>query len=160
MVYYIRFLKSPKVFASGPSRYLVKALMTITTDLGDAFCPYDVDIETTLIPLDEADPPSAFPCLRSSWKGTMRCLWIEVVTGPLDQHVRLSVTSQDGPNLSTSFCSILSSLPSIVALCSDRFSLSNGETAGNIVQRSFRTGSNVAVSIYEESGESIACHIW
>ena len=55
MVHYVRFLKPPRSCSLEKSQTLVKALITVTTDLGDDFLPCDLALGTCLLPSHDSN---------------------------------------------------------------------------------------------------------
>ena len=150
MVWYIRFLKTPKIDQKGH----VRALITITTDLGDGFYPDDLTLHATITKNEN---------LMSEWQSVewnrgMRTLWIDIanVDADLPVDLRLVVNcemSVEGNRIS------VENMPEILGVWSDIFGKSKSQ-AGGIIQRRYRTGLTVERIIIEETGESIARHIW
>lgn len=156
MVHYIRFLKPPMLGVKG-SKATVRALITVTTDLGDNF--YQAGITLFAILLEEEESLSQWR--KYQWKAGMRTLWIEIGDIPIAavwSSIRLLVThkkSKDADSMSHE------NMPEILSAWSDRFGLAD-EPDSNVrhkVERRLGTAGSV-ISIYEECGESIARHIW
>lgn len=150
MVWYIRFLKPPKINQHGH----VRALITITTDLGDGFYPADL----TLYAMITGEENWTSEWQDVDWKSGMRNLWIDIVDLDADPPVDLrlvvsSKKSKEGNSIS------IESMPEILAVWSDTFD--KGKTqAGSMIERRYRTLSGSERTIVEETGESIARHIW
>ena len=88
----------------------------------------------------------------------MRSLWIDIanVDANLPVDLRLVVNcerSVEGNRIS------VENMPEILGVWSDIFGKSKNQ-AGGIIQRRYRTGLKVEKMIIEETGESIARHIW
>ena len=150
MVWYIRFLKPPKIDQKGR----VRALIAITTDLGDGFYPDDLNLHATITKNDNR--MSEWQSVE--WKRGMRTLWIDIVNvyANLPVDLRLVVNcemSVEGNPIS------VEKMPEILGVWSDTFGESKGQ-AGGISQRRYRTGLKAEKTIIEETGESIARHIW
>lgn len=150
MVWYIRFLKSPKINQHGH----VRALITITTDLGDGFYPIDLTLHAIIT--GEDNWTSEWRTVE--WKSGMRNLWIDIVNVDADPPVdsRLVVNSKqskEGNRIS------IESIPEILAVWSDTFDKGKSQ-AGGMIERRYRTPSDSERTIVEETGESIARHIW
>ena len=150
MVWYIRFLKTPKIDQKGH----VRALITITTDLGDGFYPDDLTLHATITSSENF--MSEWQSVE--WKGGMRTLWIDIanVDANLPVDLRLVVNSEtsiEGNHVS------VENMPEILGVWSDIFGKSKSQ-AGSIIQRRYRTCLKVEKIIIEETGESIARHIW
>ena len=150
MVWYIRFFKNPKIDQKGH----VRALITITTDLGDRFYPDDLTLHATII--SNENRMSEWQFLK--WKGGMRTLWIDIanVDANLPVDLRLVVnceTSVEGNRIS------VENMPEISGVWSGTFGKSKSQ-AGGTIQRRYRTDLTVEKTMIEETGESIGRHIW
>lgn len=154
MVYYIRFLKSPSV-KQQKSSLSISALICITTDLGDSFLAQDVNLIATLA----IENPSKVLHQKSlTWKAGKRELAIYL--GPfrpnfVQSELVLAVRhcdTQRGPI--DSLCSI----PLVVSGWSAPFGLQS--PAEKVVERRFRLEHGRDLRIWEETGNSLARHIW
>ena len=153
MVWYIRFLKTPKFHQKSN----VRALITVTTDLGDAFYPRDLTLHAMIVTTEsEKDWMSEWQTVN--WKIGMRSLWIHIDhldTGtPVD--LRLVVNSEqskEGSSVS------LENIPEILGVWSDTFDWIE-KVATNMIERRYRTHHGKSMAIFEETDESIARHIW
>ena len=153
MVYYIRFLKPPKFDIQ---KCIVRALVTITTDLGDDFYPADIGLYAAVI--SDASKESDTEWKKILWKRGTRNVWIEIRKTRFKdtRPMRLLVSTQCTLAADTVF---LSNLPEIL---SARCEVSEKEKsqAGARIERRYRTNLGNQRAIYEETGESIARHIW
>ena len=153
MVWYIRFLKLPRL----DEKCRVRALITITTDLGDDFYPTDLSLQATIVTTDyEGNWMSDWQTMK--WKSGMRALWIDIVNvnagPPIDLRLVVnSIRSVEGNSVS------LDHIPEILGVWSDTFD-SVKKQASNVVERRYRTDSGYEGAVLEETGESIARHIW
>ena len=150
MVWYIRFLKTPKIDWKG----CVRALITITTDLGDGFYPADL----TLYAVITNDMGWMSKWQTVNWKGGTRALWIDIVNvdANLPVDLRLVVNSK----MSNQGNHVLAeNMPELLGVWSDTFDKKKSQ-AGGMVERRYRTVSEHEKMIMEETGESIARHIW
>lgn len=158
MVFYIRFLKSPKITVISHSRSVVRALVTITSDLGESIYQGDLALRAALISLDGKH--TLLPESDFLWKQGMRTLWIEVDPKRLPQltwpakmavaaHKRavVDVFSQD-------------EIPEFVSAWSDSFDADATKTNSQWVMRRFEPTAGVSLNIREETGDSIARHVW
>lgn len=153
MVWYIRFLKPPKLDPKGH----VRALITITTDLGDDFYPTDLTIYAIVVTAqDERKWTSEWQTLK--WNSGMRSLWAEFKDAHASppEPLRLVVN----PRRSTEASVILPiNMPEFLGVWSDTFDRGKNQ-AGSLVERRYRTNSGPERIITEETGESIARHVW
>ena len=150
MVWYIRFLKSPKPDHKGR----VRALITITTDLGDGFYPNDITLHATITSNENC--MSEWQILK--WKRGMRALWVDIASVDANQPVELRLVVNLEMSVEGNPVSV-DNMPEILGVWSDTFGKSKSQ-AGGIVQRRYRTVSKAEKTIIEETGESIARHVW
>ena len=153
MVWYIRFLKSPKLDQKGH----VRALITITTDLGEGFCPTDLTLCASVI-ADEKEDDWTSGWQTVKWKRGMRTAGIDIanVYDAPPVPLRLVVSSRqirEGDRVS------LEDMPEILGVWSDTFDHQRSQ-AGGMIERRYRTDSVPERAILEETGDSIARHIW
>lgn len=157
MVHYIRFLKPPRLIANAklPTRTSLTALITITTDLGDAFYPGDVDVHVALAEQDNVTSLGTV-----CWKSGMRCLRVEI-------QVALHTSTYPARFLFTCCESLrmdslqLGQLPDIVSAWTEDFHADDDlKLDADLIIRSFRLPNGQVLKICEENGESIARHIW
>ena len=153
MVHYIRFLKPPKFDIH---KCIVRALVTITTDLGDNFYPADIGLYAAVI--SDASKESDTEWESILWKRGTRNVWIEIRKSHFNstRSMRLLVSAQRTLAADTM---LLSNLPEILSARSEVFGKEKPQ-AGNRIERRYRTNLGNQRAIYEETGESIARHIW
>lgn len=161
MLHYIRYLKVPFLCTDKRNCPNVKALITITTDLGDAFLAEDVNLNAVLFVNNDED----YGLHRNDacWKRGVRTLWIEVPLPSFEdpeRHWRLVVTARhqtlrlQADSLSSDvMCEIVSAWSN---------SIRQGAKANVLdgVERRLELKKGNVLSIREDSGESIARHIW
>lgn len=153
MVYYIRFLKSPRIDIQ---KRIVRALVTITTDLGDDFYPVDLGLFAAVI--SDASKESDIEWERILWKRGTRNVWIEIRKPHFKETgiMRLLVNTQ---RTLAADSVLLSSFPEVFSVRCEIFGKDKPQ-AGDKVERRYRTNLGNKRLIYEETGESIARHIW
>jgi hypothetical protein len=159
---YIRFLKTPRVaIEKGTSRNQISCLVTITSDLGDSFLPYDIQLVAEVLSLQPEEEvavwrtvqwkagmrslPITFPLKKSSKSSEFR---IRVGVEPKAQHDEYFKLSEEGA------CGVVSAWSQLFGLSA------TAGAAEKLVIRRFKLPSGLIVSIYEETGESIARHLW
>lgn len=160
MVYYIRFLKTPRLQKQKTGSTSASALICITTDLGDAFLAQDLDLLVTLH-LAQHENKIIYQ-ERLQWQGIKRELTISL--GPLppqlsQQLMTMKVTASKDPTSSDPLLD-QSSVPLVIGGRSVTFGGSRSLVADKLIERSFRVNQSVELSIWEETGNSIARHIW
>lgn len=156
MVHYIRFLKPPSLGVKG-SKATVKALVTVTTDLGENFYQAGIVLHAILL-----EGESALSQWKSyTWKPGMRVMWIEIHDLPVAavwSSIRLFVSHKKN-----NVADVIShaNMPEILSAWSGRFGLADEHDpqGRHKMERRLDTAGSV-MSIYEECGESIARHIW
>jgi hypothetical protein len=159
---YIRFLKSPRVVTvKGSSKQEISCLITITSDLGDSFLPYDIQLSAELLSSNPTDKvlvwrtmqwsagmrtlPVTFPLVKNRTSSKFR---VRIGAEPKSTHDEYRKLSEDGT------CGIVS------AWSSQFDGFMTASEAEKLVERRFELAHGVFVSIYEETGESIARHLW
>ena len=161
MVYYIRFLKLLKVHSKeGKDSETIKALVTITTDLGDGFYPADLQLVATLVPADSEDESDGISSTKGFWRAGMRSFWIELpimrikmLMSPL--RLCVSYSEDQTPQELDS-----TRMPKIVGVWSDILVSHQSKHTLRSVERRFLLDKGLPLSIWEDAGESIAKHIW
>lgn len=154
MVHYIRFLKLPRA-ERRKADVLIKALITITTDLGDAFFDGSVVLTASL---RGTDFESVYLGKNYTWNAPKRALNIELLwrngdTVPAWLHV--GVENSEGSDYIGS-----DHIPAITSLWAAIVTPSSQECRTDLVQRRLKLHDSGILVIWEESGESIARHIW
>ena len=158
MVYYLRFLKPPKLDIRNG---IVRALLTVTTDLGDDFYPGDLTLYAIVVTSAcESDWQSEWQTVK--WKSGMRTVWVEIgdiELSPLEL-LELIVNTQEtmlGDNAQ------FTRLPDVLSARSESFGRGawwEKIQAEDRIQRRFKTEAGHESLIFEEIGESIARHVW
>lgn len=157
MVYYIRFLKSPRTHQQKGS-LSISALICITTDLGDSFLAQDVDL---VIILAIENPQKVLLQKSLKWKAGKRELAISL--GPLPASLAqsklvLAVRACDTRRSQPLSSDPLYTAPLVVSGWSAPFGLQH--PAEKLVERRFGIEDGPDLRIWEEMGNSIARHIW
>ena len=160
MVHYTRFLKPPRLQKSRDSQSLVKALITITNDLGDEIYPANLGLRADLVSgvNDHAQPHYTRDI---PWKAGMRVLWIEIPTKSASPELELRITEAiSGRNRQCSAAIDLEHMPSVVSCaCKVDDPLRGPEGCGRSERRLLLQAGN-CLRIEEDIGDSIARHIW
>ena len=157
---YIRFLKPPRVAASkAASQHQIHCLITITSDLGDSFLPYDVELSAELLACEPHEEVIVWRTIH--WTAGMRSL---AITLPLPRSrapssLRVRVGSQSRCKHDVYDALLAPGSRGVVSAWSARFTASSSEAA-RLVERRFVLSEGPHLSIWEETGESIARHLW
>jgi hypothetical protein len=159
---YIRFLKTPKLIVQAGPKSTIKLVITITSDLGETFFPDDVLLAATL----RSDKHNGDIYLRKTvkWEAGMRALPIELEFehNHIDWPATVHVHARSQP-MSDHFDrhDNGSDLATIISAWSDILDPPQGIfEAAKAAERRFTPLSNRTLSIWEETGESIARHLW
>lgn len=163
---YIRFLKTPRIVREkGSAKTHISCLITITSDLGDSFLPYDVTLAVELLHvLQENDEENVVVWKTVQWVGGMRSLAITLPIGR--SHKAWPLRVRIGVEPKSRYDDIESLLQNedfrgVVSAWSGLIDPTSGlEVAERFVQRRFDVGANLPLYISEETGESIARHLW
>ncbi|MCJ1269890.1 hypothetical protein MMC22_009783 [Lobaria immixta] len=159
MIYYIRFLKLPKISTVDHARSVVKALITVTSDLGECIYPADLSLWVTLFSPGD-DQPAILSTRDFVWKRGMRCLSIEIDQRQIPMATwaaRMLVTAHR-----RAVVDALSSatIPDFVSAWSDSFDSDATQGNSQWVMRRFEPREGIVLNIREDTGESIARHVW
>ncbi|EDP50167.1 hypothetical protein KXW98_004616 [Aspergillus fumigatus] len=163
MVCYIRFLKTPRFQSQKAGLVTVTALISITTDLGDAFLAQDIDLQVTLSS-NGSDRILYKDSLQ--WKAGRRELPLSL--GPFSarlsqEAIVLGVIATDHQRTNSPGSDHLldtSKLPLVISGWSAPFGGSESLVAEKLIERRFRPKDQLDLRIWEETGNSIARHIW
>ncbi len=168
-MHYIRFLKSPKIAGEGDQKALM-AKITITTDLGDSFLAADVGVDVCVVGTDGESVLG--PGKEHVWKGRegMRSLEVKLPMKRVRKVdiVRMCVCATGEAYIDT-FGSVvgldhqsreLENKGGVVTARSLEIDVRSGQIIGTgMVERVFRN-ERAEIHIWEETGESIARHVW
>jgi hypothetical protein len=150
MVHYIRFLKTAQVKHCTSKSVCVKALITITTDLGDTFMFSDAKLISCLV---AADNTQRVLCRDEvHWLGGSRELLFDV-TAYIEQKphsLRLHIFHDKADHC----------LPSVLGAWSAPFEPVQNSHAASLIERQISLPGLPMLKIWEETGNSIARHIW
>ncbi|KAI9724527.1 MAG: hypothetical protein M1812_000595 [Candelaria pacifica] len=168
-MHYIRFLKPPRLCPSTSSDQYsqVKTLITITSDLGDAF--YSEDVTVWAIIRDSGIPQTGCrdeKWMPFEWRAGNRTLPICYTFhhSNISWPIRLQVTTRKGSLADGSVISDAENhgmqLPTIISAWSTPLLKTPDQEVQRVVERRFALSSSQVLHIYEETGDSIAKHIW
>lgn len=175
-MHYIRFLKPPRFVrpGSGPGPATLSAKITVTTDLGEYYLAVDTGLVVEL-ELDDGDEKGRIVNTAGSeytWKGRngMRALEVSISVPPshgkrAGRILKMLVRPKDSKYAVNTFSDVLGKPAGneggVVSVRSmDVYTQHNGI---GMAERVFTQESgleNTEVCIWEETGESIARHIW
>lgn len=154
---YIRFLKVPR-YQDG----IIRATISIASDLGETFLEEDVDC-TALICSADRDG-EIYLRKRFVWKNGMRALPItfDVTSCDIDWPIQVGINLKNSPIIDPFMRHMNGTdLPSVCSVYSDILDPPNGITeASRTVERRFMPLTGKVLRMWEETGESIARHLW
>lgn len=169
MVFYIRFLKTPRFQAQKGQKAgscSVSALVCITTDLGDSFLSDDVHLLVTLALAGTSDVHHVISRKVLVWNAGNRELPISLGPFPSQlarRDVVLGVNATDPRKPSSVLADHLSSrsgMPLVISGWSAPFGGSQSQTADRLIQRRLDVNGKLEMNFWEETGNSIARHVW
>lgn len=156
MVFYIRFLKPPIATVppnGGPSH--VKTVLTITTDLGDTFYNSRAVLQVRLASYSLG--PRKVICEKSvTWLPGNRALSVDLKISPEHRILDVSISC---PSLGEHEIAT-EQMPELLSATSDAFPLVRQCDTQRMTRRAFPFSDLPDLDIWEETGESIARHIW
>lgn len=155
MVHYIRFLRTPQASDVSRKSLDITAVAAVTTDLGDAFLSQDLTLVARVV--DATGNGEILASAEFSWKNGSRALKINVTCGP-KVHGRLAclqITTRD----TISAC-VSCEVPAVVDVWSTPFHVKPRVKSEPLVERRLQLTGKSTAKIWEETGDSIARHIW
>lgn len=156
-MHYIRFLKHPRIDIISPKHTCkIQALITITTDLGESFLGLSIPIQ--VIVRSKGDPSSIIHESTHQWVAGYRQLELQCRISSIPRfQLVLTVKSARSTPHEELVCAPEPLLPAIFTLFSksDESALRSPH-----VQRHINIAHGLTLRIAEDSGNSIARHIW
>lgn len=157
---YIRFLKPPRItLEKNTSRPQLHCLITITSDLGDSFLLHDLALSAELL---DAETEEIIVWKTVQWTGG-RSL---PITFPLsksrsDRPVKVRIGVEPKAQFDD-FSKLLDedSRGTVSAWSAALVPSASGNETVKLVGRRFEICDGVQVNVWEETGESIARHLW
>ncbi|RMZ92663.1 hypothetical protein DV736_g125, partial [Chaetothyriales sp. CBS 134916] len=155
-MHYLRFLSPPKV-AEGPrSSLTVNAVLAATTDLGDHFYPGDLTLRARVV--DGLHHCKVFQSQDFVCPSYSRALKISLVLPgkyvSRDGCVHVAVNKSDTTTIDDG------RFPKVLDVWSAQFVLTDKQRAEPMVERRLTMSNGSALRVLEETGDSIARHIW
>jgi hypothetical protein len=157
---YIRFLKTPRaVVEKNTARSEVHCLITITSDLGDSFLPYNIQLSGELLACTETTE-DVLVWRTVQWTGGMRSLPITIPmpkSQPASSQLRVRVGVE--PRRAHDEYASLSGQDARGVVSAWSAAFTPRTEASKLIERRFILPTGT-VNIWEETGESIARHLW
>jgi hypothetical protein len=159
---YLRFLKTPRIAVDkNTNRKHVACLVTLTSDLGDSFLPYDVQLAAELLLCTDAEE-QVLVWTTVQWTSGMRSLPIAIPLPksytPSSSLLRVRIGSVPGNSCDEYAALAEKDARGIVSAWSPTFALN--KEAPKLAERRFKLSEGSNITIWEETGESIARHLW
>lgn len=160
-MFYIRFLKLPAFHGGAGADLSLKLVLTITTDLGDEFFYDDVSL---LITVKQAASRGATLLVHEvNWQKGSRALPVEIIfdRAYVEVPVQVGVSCKESKYECVSEREGVFLMPRLVSV--ESLSIQPGPKQLNrekLALRTFSLSDNKYVSVYEDTGESIARHVW
>lgn len=157
---YIRFLKTPRIVTDkGTTKSHVYCLITITSDLGDSFLPHHVELSAELTSPSHNNQVLVWRDVK--WTAGMRTLPITLPITKSRASLPLQVRVGVEPSAAHDEYALLSEEDNhgVVSAWSAEFNTAESKEAKKLVERRFNVAGKT-LCIWEETGESIARHLW
>ncbi len=150
MVHYIRFLKTARIERRTSKSLSVSALITITTDLGDTFLLSDLNLISCLVTAE--DPQNVLCRSEVHWHRGCRELLLNLT----------AYIGQSAPLLQLHVFHDKASvyIPSVLEAWSATFKPVVDSRNAGLIERQLSLPCLTNLRIWEETGNSIARHIW
>jgi hypothetical protein len=159
MVYYVRFLKTPRIDHKNGS-VSISALICITTDLGDSFLAEDVDLM-----ISAHDEASHMLCEKQvKWNAYNRELPITLGSLPTSSAKKALILTVKPPQPKSQsrldHTSIPPRVPLVIGASSASFGPQSTPAEKLVLRHIGDLPQAPMLDIWEETGNSIARHIW
>ena len=132
----------------------IYAVLALTTDLYDSYYPVDVDLQIHVLSAEE--PEDVVLSQTCRWKATSRALKVCLQCNGkyAGKSARLHIAS-----LAEGVASA-AALPALLDVWSAAFMLTDKQRADPMVMRKFVLPHQSVLTVWEETGESMARHVW
>lgn len=155
MVHYIRYLRTPQIKDAPKKSSDLSAVVAVTTDLGDAFLAYNVTLHARII--DAAKSGEILCTVEAEWQAHSRAVRINLNVPPkfANRLVAMHITTRE--TITALHCG---KTPDVVDIWSSTFNLKSQTKVEPLVERRLQLLGRPAARMWEETGDSIARHIW
>lgn len=153
MVHYVRFLRVPQVSSVLKKGFELTAVIAVTTDLGDSLLTQDVTLIVRIV--DATGNQEILSTSESQWKSGTRALKVNVpVSVKLNGRlIYMHITTREAISAYAN-----NKMPAIIDIWSAQFMIKASVRSEPVVER--RLQGKTTVRMLEETGDSIARHIW
>jgi hypothetical protein len=155
MVHYIRFLRTPYVSNVSRKAIDVASVVTVTTDLGDSFYANALDLVVRLVDATNRNEVLCSEVVR--WHEGSRAVKFAVSCNAnlTDRLISVNLTTENSMKAWTG-----KQVPGILDVWSLPFTLTDGQRTDPLVERRLLLRNGNTLRVREETGDSIARHIW
>lgn len=155
MVHYIRYLRTPQIKDAPKKSFDVSAVVAIMTDLGDAFFTRELTLHARII--DATKSGEILHITEAEWQPHSRAVKVNLHVSAkyANRLVVMHITTKE-TIASLKYCEA----PAIVDTWSSTFNLTSKSKVEPLVERRLPLRDRPAVRMWEETGDSIARHIW
>lgn len=162
MVHYVRFFKTPRIQYRPQGGGSVTALITITTDLGDSFLAQDVDLQALIA---DSRTNLVIHNHQFCWKAGCREFALSIPVPAKDAArsmiLGIGVRGSNSHDLQKGDVITLdAALPVVISGWSAPFGGPNKLIAAPLIERRLDHQSGTLLTIWEETGNNIAQHVW
>ncbi|KAF8535672.1 putative methyltransferase-domain-containing protein [Trichophaea hybrida] len=151
---YIRFLKSPRFKQIGCGNGTISALITVCTDLGESFMCRDC----LIIGIVRHCKGAEIFRKEFSWKSGMRSLKINITVDQVSGCEPMILQVSTGDVVADQL--LLEPMTTVLSVWSSPFGLRKDVEAESLVERRLDLGCETYFTVWEETRDSIARHIW
>lgn len=155
MVHYIRLLRTPQVAEVSKKGIAVTAVAAVTTDLGDAFLAAQTALVARLV--DATNTGEILFATDLQWNVHSRAVKLNLVCPDklVGRLVVVHVTTRE-----TIASLNKEEAPSIMDIWSETFTLKSKQRTEPLVERRIPLAGKSKLRMLEETGDSIARHVW
>ena len=154
-MYYIRFLKPPRIERDTSGCFFMKTVVTITTDLGDRFYPLDTELFVRVAALGDSQYGESV-----MWKANARALPVSLrisKTHMCDILLYVEPTTRTHTDVKGSQ---LLMPPILGAISAPLINVTQRSEAEKVWTRNLPSSGISRSSIVEEFGDSMTNHLW
>lgn len=155
MVHYIRFLRTPQVSDLSRKSLEISAVTAVTTDLGDAFLSQELTLIARIV--DATRNGEILGSAEVLWKIGSRAAKINV---PCSSKVHGRLACLQVTTRNTISACMSCEISAVIDVWSTPFHIKPRAKSDALVERRLQLSGKSTAKIWEETGDSIARHIW
>lgn len=155
MVHYIRYLRIPQISSTAKKSLDVSAVAAVTSDLGDTYFAQDMTLHARVV--DATKSGETLCEIEVYWKAHSRAvkLKLNVPVKHTNRLVAMHITTQETIGALARF-----KAPAVVDVWSSTFNMKPNSEVDTLVERRLPLKQASPARMWEETGDSIARHIW